>query len=114
MARTVLRGIAGQEWSPGHPAGTDAGIENAVRPLAATGHHPVATCPMGADHEPDAVRDNALRVRGVEGLHEIDGSSLPSQVGGNMNAPIIMIAENAADMVPGRSPLPPEDPRKPK
>ena len=114
VAQPAFQGIVGEELSPGRSAGTQAGIENAVRGLATTGHHPVSTCPMGADNEPLAVLDDALRVRGVEGLRVIDGSSLPGQVSGNVNAPIIMLAEKAADMVLGRPPLPPENPGKPK
>ena len=112
VAQPAFRGAAGEEISPGPAMRSDKDIEHAIRTLVTTGHHPVCTCPMGADGDPDAVLDNQLRVRGVEGLRIIDGSSLPDQITGNVNAPIIMVAEKAADMILGRSPLPPEDPRK--
>ena len=67
---------------------------------------------MGASNDPGAVLDETLRVRGVEGLRVVDASAFPDQISGNTNAPVIMLAEKAADMILGRPPLPPEDPRK--
>lgn len=112
VSQPALQTVVSAEYSPGPSAQTDEQIGQAIRKLATTGHHPVCTCPMGSDSDPGAVLDDRLRVRGVEGLRVVDGSSLPTQVSGNVNAPIIMIAEKAADMILQREPLPPEDPRK--
>ena len=111
VGQSALKSIVDMEISPGPSISSDREISKAIRRLATTGHHPVCTCAMGTDNDPNAVLDSELRVRGVESLRVIDGSSLPTQISGNVNAPIIMLAEKAADMIRGRQSLPPEDPR---
>jgi choline dehydrogenase len=107
----VFAGVIGPELSPGTEVESDADLEQAVRALVTTGHHPVSTCRMGADHDAGAVLDPALRVRGIEGLRVVDASAFPDQISGNTNAPVIMMAEKAADIILGRPALAPEDPR---
>ncbi|MBI3525602.1 MAG: choline dehydrogenase [Betaproteobacteria bacterium] len=80
---------------------TDAEWEAHIRSRADTIYHPVGTCKMGVDEL--AVVDPALRVRGVEGLRVIDASIFPTLMGGNTNAPTMMVAEKAADMIRARS-----------
>ncbi len=112
ISQPAMQHLAGDELSPGNNVRTQAEIEQAVRRLLTTGHHPVGTCPMAADNDPNAVLDNELRVRGVDSLRVVDGSSFPGQISGNVHAPIVMVAEKAADLILGRMPLAPHDPEK--
>ena len=95
------------ENAPGMGVQTDAQIEAYIRAEAYTVHHPVSTCRMGND--PDAVVDAQLRVHGLAHLRVADASVFPSIIGGNTNAPVVMVAEKAADLILGRPPLPPQD-----
>jgi choline dehydrogenase len=87
----------GVEITPGEAVRTDAQIDAWIRQSAETIYHPAGACRMGADE--DAVVDGALRVRGVEALRVADASIMPTLIGGNTNAPVVMIAEKAADMI---------------
>ena len=89
--------IRGAELSPGITIRDDAGLEDFVRRTASTTWHPTTTCRMGTDAT--AVVDPALRVNGVNGLRVVDASIMPAIVSGNTNAPTIMIAEKAADLI---------------
>jgi choline dehydrogenase-like flavoprotein len=83
------------------PAGdSDAELEAHMRQNCQTIYHPVGTCRMGADS--GSVVDVELRVRGVDGLRVVDASVMPSVTRGNTNAPVIAIAERAADLIRGR------------
>lgn len=81
-----------------------AEIDAYMRENVGTINHPAGTCRMGADDQ--AVVDPELRVRGIERLRVVDASVMPDLVGGNINAPVMMVAEKASDMLLGRSPLP--------
>src|SRR5215207_8695175 len=82
---------------------SDEDIEAHCRQRLQTLYHPVGTCRMGDD--PGAVVDRQLRVRGVEGVRVVDASVMPSVPRGNTNGPVIALAERAADLIRGRTPL---------
>jgi 4-pyridoxate dehydrogenase len=97
--RPELKPFVAREIGPGADAATEAQIETYTRQTAVTAHHPAGTCKMGVDADAEAVVDDSLRVRGVERLRVVDASVFPDLVGGNINAPVIMIAERAADLI---------------
>ena len=96
----------GPELAPGHGVDTDAEIDAFVRARAESAYHACGTCKMGPEGDPSAVVDGACRVFGVESLRVVDAGVMPSIVSGNTNAPTIMLAEKAADLIRGREPLP--------
>lgn len=89
------------EIFPGADIQDDEALEAFVRRKAETIYHPVSTCRMGSDDA--AVVDTDCRVRGVDGLRVVDASVFPSLIGGNTNAPTIMIAEKISDVLRGRA-----------
>jgi choline dehydrogenase-like flavoprotein len=97
LAQSALAGYGGRELTVSAAARTDAQIEQFIRGHADTIYHPVGTCRMGSG--PGDVVDAQLRVHGVAGLRVVDASIMPRVVSGNTNAPTIMIAEKAADMI---------------
>ena len=87
-------------------SGSDRDVLDYLRRWCHTVFHPVGTCAMGS------VVDAELRVAGVEGLRVADASAMPAVPRGNTNAPTIMVAENAADLIKGATPLRPEPSRR--
>jgi choline dehydrogenase len=96
----------GREIKPGADCVSDEAIDAFVRDDIDTAYHPSCTCKMGSPTDPFAVTDLETRVIGVEGLRVVDSSIMPSITNGNLNAPTIMLAEKAADMIRGLDPLP--------
>ncbi|WP_419831281.1 choline dehydrogenase [Endozoicomonas atrinae] len=97
----------GDEIQPGHGVQTDADIDAFVRSAVESAYHPSCSCRMGSDEL--AVVDPETRVRGIDRLRVIDSSIFPTIPNGNLNAPTIMVAEKAADMIRGKESLGPSD-----
>jgi choline dehydrogenase len=102
FAQSGLDPYRADEFQPGAAVKTDAEIEQWVRAKCETIYHPVGTCKMGADNDTMAVVDNQCRVRGLDGLRVVDASVMPTLIGGNTNAPTIMIAERVASFMQGK------------
>src|SRR5690606_36316018 len=105
FAEEPLKSLIAGEVHPGPGVETDDEIDAYLRKVCQTAHHPASTCRMGSDD--NAVVDEQLRVRGVDGLRIADCSVMPHVIGANTNAPTIMIAEKAADMSRGKAALQP-------
>jgi choline dehydrogenase len=106
FAQSPFDAYRGREIQPGADCVSDAAIDAFVRERAESAYHPSCSCKMGSAADPFAVVDPETRVIGVEGLRVVDASIMPSIPNGNLNAPTIMLAEKAADMILGRVPLP--------
>src|SRR5437588_13127060 len=109
LARTMIRQPAwdkyrGQELRPGPDAVSDSAIETFIRQRTGTSYHPSGTCQMGADAE--AVVDSEARVKSVHRMRIVDASIMPRVVTGNLNAPVMMMAEKISDQILGK-PFPP-------
>ncbi|XP_045241994.2 choline dehydrogenase, mitochondrial isoform X2 [Macaca fascicularis] len=102
FAQEALAPFRGKELQPGSHVQSDKEIDAFVRAKADSAYHPSCTCKMGQPSDPTAVVDPQTRVLGVENLRVVDASIMPSVVSGNLNAPTIMIAEKAADIIKGR------------
>ena len=97
MNQPVMQKYIAEERAPGDRCASDADLLAFARDTGTTVYHPTSTCRMGSDA--DAVVDERLRVRGVDGLRVIDASIMPTVVSGNTNAAAVMIGEKGADMV---------------
>ena len=99
LAAKPFAGVLGEELSPGTTTQSDEEITEYLRKSVSTVWHPAGTCKMGIDDM--AVVDPSLRVRGLESLRVVDASIMPTVVSGNLNAPTMMIAEKASELIRG-------------
>ncbi|MEZ7195695.1 choline dehydrogenase [Pseudodesulfovibrio karagichevae] len=106
MTQPAFDALRGKELAPGAQAQTDEEILDFVAREGESAYHPSCTCAMGT-HDM-AVTDPELKVHGVDGLRVVDASVMPYVTNGNIYAPVMMIAEKAADIILGNTPLPPE------
>jgi choline dehydrogenase len=97
LAAPALKPYCTEEVYPGATITSDEALLDFCRKTGSTVYHPTSTCRMGSD--PLAVVDQRLKVRGIEGLRVVDASVMPDLMSGNTNAPTIMIAEKASDMI---------------
>lgn len=107
--QAALKPYVSSEYAPGEAVQTDAELDDWIRRSAETIYHPVGTCRMGVAGDPMAVVDADCRVMGLNGLRVVDASVMPTLVGGNTNAPTMMIAEKISDSILGKAFLPPDD-----
>jgi choline dehydrogenase len=110
LGQPAMAALGGSEWLPGPTVRTDDEVMEWVARTARTGLHLSCSARMGIDD--GAVLDPAtMRVRGLEGLRVVDASAMPSITNANTYAPTMMLAEKAADIILGNTPLPPQYPR---
>jgi len=106
FAQKAFDPYRGREIKPGADCVSDEAIDAFVREHVESAYHPCGACKMGAPDDPTAVVDPETQVIGVEALRVVDSSIMPTITNGNINAPTIMLAEKASDMIRGRDPLP--------
>ena len=102
----AMSAFMGEELSPGPDVQTDEEILNFIAKEGESAYHPCSTCKMGFDTM--AVTDANLRVHGINNLRIVDASIFPYVTNGNIYSPVMMVAEKAADLILGKTPLKPE------
>ena len=105
LQQPALDEFRGGEIQPGIDLSDDAAVDAWVRRNVETAYHPSCSCRMGARNDERAVVDPQCRVRGLEGVRIVDSSIFPTIPNGNLNAPTIMVAERAADLILGKEPM---------
>ena len=106
FTQKALKPYTLQELLPGHQTQTDAQLDDFIRQHASSAFHPCSTCYMGAEDDLKSVVNNQCQVIGIKALRVVDSSIFPQITNGNLNAPSMMVAEKAADMILGKPPLP--------
>lgn len=106
IAQPAMDAFRDGEIQPGEHIQSNEDIDSFVRQAVESAYHPCGTCRMGDDE--NAVVDSSLKVRGIDGLRVVDSSIFPTIPNGNLNAPTIMVAERAADLIQSKTPLAPE------
>ncbi len=107
LTQPAFHGLRGEELAPGEEARSDEAVLDFLARETESAYHPSCTCRMGADE--GAVTDPELRVHGLQGLRVVDASVMPHVTNGNIYAPVLMIAEKAADIIRGQTPLAPQE-----
>ena len=107
IAQPAMDAFRGDEIQPGTDIASDADIDTWVRENVESAYHPCGTCRMGSPGDEGAVVDSDCHVIGLEGLRVVDASIFPTVPYGNINAPTIMVAEKAADIILAKEALPP-------
>ena len=107
IAQAAMQPYRGAEIQPGEAVQSEREIDAFVRQSVESAYHPSCTCKMGGDEM--AVVDAHTRVHGIDGLRVVDSSIFPTIPNGNLNAPTIMVAERAADLIKGKGTLPPDE-----
>ncbi|MBL4672630.1 MAG: hypothetical protein JKX81_10260 [Arenicella sp.] len=105
LGQPYMDEFRGDEIQPGIDVSSDQSIDAWVRENVESAYHPSCTCKMGADDDQMAVLDSQCRVRGIDSLRVVDSSIFPSITNGNLNAPTMMVAEKAADIIRNRQAL---------
>lgn len=110
MTQKALDPFRGEEIQPGRAVSSAEAVDAWVRQNAESAYHPSCTCRMGSPDSESTVVDPACRVIGIDGLRVVDSSVFPTITNGNLNAPTIMLAEKASDLIAGKAPLPAQAP----
>lgn len=109
MQQAAMDEYRGDEIQPGPNVESDEEIDEWVKQNLESAYHPAGTCRMGPASDPTTVVDPECRVHGIGNLRVVDASVFPSLPNGNINAPVIMVAEKMSDIILGKAPLPPAD-----
>ncbi|WP_394252670.1 choline dehydrogenase [Vibrio profundi] len=109
LSQPAMDSYRGEEIQPGADVTSDEAIDQWVKQNVESAYHPSCGCKMGSDDDPLAVLDEQCRVRGISGLRVVDSSVFPTIPNGNLNAPTIMVAERASDLILGKPLLQEQD-----